>query len=272
MSSSSSGAQPPTCAASFQPRLTRVLHAGVQALTAGGQVDVSGVARDQDPAFAVGGGQLGGVAERADPEWTAVGDVLAGQPVPGARELRETRRLGPPLRWRGPFTQDDPVDAVADRPDDHHAQRQRPADHPRFERAARDVGEHQLTGGFSALEADARESPDETAAAVAANDVVRAQVARSGFDLHAAVGLCEPDDLLTAADVGAERGGPLGEHGLGAGLGDAVRAVVRAVEYPEVHRQPAEMPAWRGLEFPEQRENAPLIENLHGPRGQIQSA
>ncbi len=76
-------------------------------------------------------------------------------------------------------------------------------------------------GGFTG-EADAEQFAHRTAAAVAADEVARAQPRAVGqLDGHPVVVLAQPDQLAAAPDLGTELGSALGQQAVGDGLRDA---------------------------------------------------
>jgi hypothetical protein len=71
-------------------------------------------------------------------------------------------------------------------------------------------------------EADAEKLAHRTAAAVAADEVARAQLrAVDQLDSHSVLVLAQPDQFAAAPDVDAEFGGMLGQQAVGDGLRDA---------------------------------------------------
>jgi hypothetical protein len=91
-----SAATPRTAGSSFRPRVERVLGTGVHALRAGGQMDVGGVAGDEDPADAVPVHQAVTDPEHRGPPQVRRGGGLRRQPV--EHRLHMLRGARPPSR------------------------------------------------------------------------------------------------------------------------------------------------------------------------------
>ena len=93
------------------------------------------------------------------------------------------------------------------------------------------LAQQRLDPGGLAGEADAEQLAHRAAAAVAADEVARAQPRAVGqLDGHPVVVLAQPDQLAAAPDLGAELGGVLGQQAVGDGLRDAEDVGVRGVQ------------------------------------------
>lgn len=239
-------------------------------------MDVRGVPREQDTPVAVPGHLAGGVAEGADPHRLAVRDVDAGQPLPGRRDLLVRRCLGAPLRGRAPLADDQAGDAAGQMTDHHHAAGQGLADHARFEIEAPHVGEVHLQCGSGPGEVETHRLADLAASAVAADEVLGAQLVHAVRATHlherAVAVVLDGEHLVAAADVRAEVGDPLLQHGLGVGLRHGLGRLVGAVENAEVDGQATEVSEVADLDLAEPGEQPALGEHLHRPRGESQSA
>ena len=84
------------------------------------------------------------------------------------------------------------------------------------------LAQQRLDPGGLAGEADAEQLAHRAAAAVAADEVARAQLRAVGqLGGHPVLVLAQPDQFAAAPDLGAELGGVLGQQALGDGLRDA---------------------------------------------------
>ena len=93
------------------------------------------------------------------------------------------------------------------------------------------LAQQRLDRGGLAGEADAEQLAHRAAAAVAADEVARAQLRAVGqLGGHPVVVLAQPDQLAAAPDLDADLGGVLGQQAVGDGLRDAEDVRVRGVQ------------------------------------------
>ena len=264
----------------FPAEVERVLDPEVESLSPGGRVDVRRVPGQQHPPGPVALGEAGGVAEPRQPARGVHAEVGAGDRPQPPPELLQGRGdgavLGDALGGHddavgavgGGGPDAEPLLGLAD-PLDDGGDRGGVLGHLH-------LAEQRLDPGGLAGEPDAEQLADGAAAAVAADQVARAQPRAPGqFGDHAVVVLGEAGQLGAAADLGAERGGVLGQQPLGGGLRDAEDVPVGGVE-PARRRlgdggeEAAEGVAGPGGEEPVQQ--APLVHDLDAAHVQAQRA
>jgi hypothetical protein len=87
-------------------------------------------------------------------------------------------------------------------------------------------------------------------------------------DRHAVPGVAQVAQLDAAADVDAQLGRPPLQDRLGGGLRNGLGRLVGAVEDAEVDGDAAEVALVAGVHGAEPRQQAPLVEDLHGAGGE----
>ena len=253
-----------------------VLDARVHALAAGRQMDVRGIAGQQDPAAAVLGRLAGRVAEGGAPGRRAMADVLAGQPLPALGDLGEAGRLGPLAGRPVLLAHHDPDHAVAQRAGHDHAARPGLAGHPRLDVRSADVGDEHLHGRGATGKIEPGRLADGAASAVAADQVARPHpafpVRGSHGDVDTVAVTGEVDQFVPSADVRAQIRTPFGEHLLGLALRNTLAAEMRSLQHAEVDRQATEMAFVADLDVAEPGQQSALVEDFHGARGETESA
>ena len=245
----------------------RVLYADAQALAARGQVDVGGVAGEQDPVPAVRADQVRRVGEGADPQGVVPVDVLAGQALPRGGHLGEPWRYAVARRYGAALADDDAVDVVAQRRGHDHAPLDPFAQRPRAQPGTLDVGQEHLHACGGTGEVEPGRPPDRAATAVAADQVPAAQV-----DLHAVAEVGQPDESTPAPQVHAEFAGPVLENPLGRRLEDPAYPEIGARQGGEINDQATEMTDRAVLRLAEPGHQPALVETLRRPGGEPQAA
>ena len=218
----------------FPAEVERVLDAEVEALPADRRVDVRRVAGQQHPAGPVALGQPGGVAEAGDPARGVHAEVGAGERPQPLLELVQGRRdravLGHPRRRARRSGRPRPRAGAA--PNRSWVLRisATTAASVSGDAATSTSASSPRPGGLAG-EADAEQLAHRAAAAVAADEVARAQPRAVGqLGGHPVVVLAQPDQFAAAPDLGAELGGVLGQQALGDGLRDAEDVGMRGVQ------------------------------------------
>ncbi len=199
--------------------------AGVEPLTAGGRVDVGGVAGQDDAAVAVAGRVTALAPIAAAPLHVAQREVAsrdAPQQRTGALRYDGLVRV---RRARPVVVEDDAPAAVAERQQEGHAVAPAPAPRllPVDVQSCADVQPrvdgHDLVRIHGPGRGNAREAAHAAAGSVAAGHVGGAhpaQAARVAHGHHDALGLlAQPDDLRAPDDQGAPRTGVRGQQGFG---------------------------------------------------------
>src|SRR6202034_3223546 len=218
---------------------------------------------------------VGGVGEAPPPARLPAVDRLAGQPLPGVRDVGE-RRLAALVRRRAVLADDDAGVALSQRSRHDHTVGYQLADHPRRDVAAGDVRQVHLAGGVGAREVEARQLPDGAPPAVAAHQVAGRQLATAKRALpagdDAVAGVYQAGELAAAAQDHAQLQGPALEDLLDLVLGRAAHSEVRAFEEPEVDRYAPEVPLLGDLGVFQPVEKPALMEDLGRARGESDTA
>jgi hypothetical protein len=201
-------------------------------LPADGRVDVRCVAGQQHPADPVALGLPGGVAEPGQPARRVHAEVGARERPQLLLELVEGW-LGRTVLGHAVGGHDDAVHPLVPVPDEDDAEPQLGLADFRDDGGNRrrilghlHVTQQRLDRGGLAGETDAEQLAHRTAAAVAPDEVARAQVrAVRQLDGHPVLVLAQPDHFAAAPDLGTEFEGTLVEQPLGDRLrgGEAVR-------------------------------------------------
>src|SRR5207302_1835438 len=89
---------------------------------------------------------------------------------------------------------------------------------------------------------------------------------------HAVAVVGQPHDLPASPDVGAELGRPGAEYRLGARLREPAGTEVAVLEHRVVERDPAEVADRAGFDVAEPWQEPALVEHLHRPGGEAQTA
>ena len=281
----------------------RVLEAGVQALAGRREVDMGGVARQQDAPGAVTGREAGGVAEPRQPAGPRHPAVGSADPQQGGPELVERQRLGgrcPHPLW---IEENDPGEAA--RPARCRIIRVRVLRLQRYGQDAvgpravegrrvdgREIAQRAAQRLVGTGKADPGGPPHHAPPAVAPDHIpcayglhgaagpadVHLDTARAGAPVVpvAPVGsgfLAQPDDLVSAPDRDIQLPRALLQQLLGAGLGEEQRVAVPGVQRAEVQGgvQPREVPPRYGASAGQEPfHQAPLVHQLDAARMQCQ--
>nr|WP_035736700.1 hypothetical protein [Glycomyces arizonensis] len=222
----------------FPAQVDHVLHAGAQALAACREVEVCGVAGEEDSAVPVAVGLAGCVTVAREPARGVHAEVRSDDLAEGGAEGFEGHRFVP-VGDVVELVGDDAVPVGAEREYGEVAVLAAFLEDVVIGRVGEvDVAEHGGHGCRGAGEGDAGEAAHSAAAAVAADEVLRAQARSvSEFDGDAGRVLFEPLEFGTKSDHRSGLGRVLGEQILHFGLHDDEQVRVARRSIGEVERE-----------------------------------